>query len=191
MDIWKRPGGAKSFRFSPDGSVKRSYGYVILVPGKQRLPYQVFEMGQVGQDGIWQARDRMKLYHILSKDLPRKGRATPVPQLLIAGGHSLPHLSTCRQAQDELGSSSTSLCATAVSVKPKKRPLGRAATTQVLPTSLALRLLNDPAFTPGCRPDHFYDQCGRWRWVFKEAVSPNNMHRTLYRSMAARSGGRN
>ena len=80
-DKWKQPGGPKSFCFSPDGSVKRSYGCVILEPGKQRLLYHVFEMGQVGQDGNWQARDRMKLYHILSKDLPRRGRATPAPQL--------------------------------------------------------------------------------------------------------------
>ena len=83
-DKWKRPGGSKSFRVSPDGDIKKSYGHVILEPGKQRLPCQVFEMGRVGQGGDWQARDKLKLYHILSKKLPHKGRATPAPQLTMA-----------------------------------------------------------------------------------------------------------
>ena len=83
-DKWKRPGGSKSFRLSPDGDIRKSYGHVILEPGKQRLPCQVFEMGRVGQGGDWQARDKLKLYHILSKKLPHKGRATPAPQLTMA-----------------------------------------------------------------------------------------------------------
>ena len=60
--------------------------------------------------------------------------------------------------------------------RPQRLPRSalQGATSQVLPTSLVLRLLNDPEFAPGRRPEHFYDQCGRQLWVFKEVVGTDN-----------------
>jgi hypothetical protein len=59
-------------------------------------------------------------------------------------------------------------------IRPAKRRQKSAVSTQVLPTTVVLRLLNDSTFEPGPRPVNFYLQQGsETQWIFKETILAN------------------